>query len=488
MKLELENRRDSIRPLDFLVVLGFEGKKPGLPRGVKVAAHALSSFRGEFREVRTTDALQGPAKRVLLLGLGKPAALDLERVRRLAALSVQSAERARAAALGLWVDPEVESKVGGAESAGQALAEGALMGAYSFQECKSKPKKAHLARAVLFGGGAPFRRGGERGIVIGEANVFARGLQDLPANLMRPRDLVARARSLAMRNGRIRVRALDAAACQRLGMGAFLSVAKGSVEPPYLIHLVHRPRRKAQARIALVGKGLTFDAGGISLKPAAKMEEMKYDMSGGAAVLGVFHALPRLDLPFELHGVIAATENLPDGRANKPGDVVRAMNGTTIEVQNTDAEGRLVLADALVYSERKIRPDAIIDVATLTGAVITALGHELSGVLGSDPDLIDELVRAGKETGELLWPLPLLDAHKEHMKSKVADLKNINAGQGAGSSAAAAFLSHFVQKTSWAHLDIAGSAWGADERDYQGGPGGTGVGVRLLLGYLCAKA
>ena len=283
-------------------------------------------------------------------------------------------------------------------------------------------------------------------------------------------------------------RSRAARALALLGLGAFASVARGSEEPAYLIHLAHRPSGRTRGRIALVGKGLTFDAGGISLKPSAKMDEMKYDMSGGAAVLGVFQALPALALGLEVHGVIAATENLPDGSANKPGDLVTAMNGTTIEILNTDAEGRLVLADALVYVETRVKPDAIVDLATLTGAVITALGHELTGVMGNDQALQDELVAAGKATGELVWPLPLLEQHKEHMKGAVGDLKNINAGQGAGSSAGAAFLSHFVAKTPWAHLDIAGTAWGADERDYQGGSGGTGVGVRLLLHWLEQRA
>ncbi len=484
LKLEFSNRKDSAPALDLVFVPGFEGQKPRLPKGLRLAPASLDGFRGEFRESRLCDALGGSSARVGLLGLGKRASVDHERVRRIAALAAKESERARAASLGLWIDAEVEEAAGGAETCGQALAEGVVMGSYSFQACKSKPKRPHLKRAVLLGSGAAFTRGAERGRIASESNCFVRGLQDMPANLMRPRDIVAQARAVARRSRRIQVRTFGADALRRLGMGAFLSVAKGSAEPPYLIHLTYKPRRKPKSRICLVGKGLTFDAGGISLKPAAKMDEMKYDMSGGGAVLGVFHALSELDLALEVHGVIAATENLPDGRANKPGDVVRAMNGVTIEILNTDAEGRLVLADALVYAERKIKPDAIIDLATLTGAVVTALGHELSGVLGSDQALIDDLVRAGKETGELLWPLPLLDCHKEHMKSKIGDLKNINAGQGAGSSAGAAFLSNFVEKTPWAHLDIAGSAWGADERDYQGGPQGTGVGVRLLLHHL----
>ena len=178
------------------------------------------------------------------------------------------------------------------------------------------------------------------------------------------------------------------------------------------------------------------------------------------------------------------SENLPDGKATKPGDIVTAMNGTTIEVLNTDAEGRLILCDSLAYAVKKIKPDAMVDLATLTGAVIVALGHELSGAMGNDEGLIDELVAAGKRTGELVWPLPLMDCHKRHLKGGMGDLRNINAGQGAGSTAGGAFLSHFVGDTPWAHLDIAGSAWGTDDRDYQGGSGGTGVGVRLLVDFL----
>jgi leucyl aminopeptidase len=301
---------------------------------------------------------------------------------------------------------------------------------------------------------------------------------------MRPRDLAAAAKGLASPARRTRCNVLERRALERLRMGSFLSVAQGSDEPPCLIHLVYRPKGRARAKLALVGKGLTFDSGGISIKPSAKMDEMKYDMSGGAAVLGVVRAVAELGLPVELHGIVAATENLINGRATKPGDLVTAMNGLTIEVLNTDAEGRLVLADALHYAETRVKPDAIVDLATLTGAVITALGHELTGVMASDARLSDELVAAGKATGELVWPLPLLEQHKEHMKGTVGDLKNINSGQGAGSSAGAAFLSHFVKDTPWAHLDIAGSAWGVEERDYQGGSGGTGVGVRLLVEWI----
>jgi leucyl aminopeptidase len=286
---------------------------------------------------------------------------------------------------------------------------------------------------------------------------------------------------------------LDVKTLERLKMGALLGVARGSSEPPCLIHLTYKPRgrgAKSRGKVALVGKGLTFDSGGISLKPGAKMWDMKYDMSGGAAVLGVFHALAeleRLGMPVahEVHGIVPASENMPDASAIKPGDLVRAMNGTTIEVLNTDAEGRLILCDAINYARTKVEPDVIVDLATLTGAIVVALGHEYSGLFTNDDGLRDELRAAGDAAGEKLWPMPLADFHQDWMKGEVADLKNITLGDpGAGATAGAAFLAHFVGETTWAHLDIAGPAWGGMNRDYVGGPMGSGVGVRALVRWL----
>jgi leucyl aminopeptidase len=485
MKLSVKDRKAALAATDLLIVLGMEREKVALPGRVKVPALALKAFKGENREARLTDATGGPAKRVLSIGLGKAKDVDHERLRRAAAIAVKKAEKVRAGSAVLWISPSVERAGGGAAAAGQALAEGAAMGAYALTTFKSDAKPAHLKRATLVGGGTSFHRGAKRGQALGEANLYARVLQDSPGNKMRPRDLAARARKLAAGSPRISARVLDEKRMQALGMGSLLSVSRGSSEPAYLIHLVYRPTRKARKRVCIVGKGLTFDAGGISLKPSAKMDEMKYDMSGGAAILGTFHALAALRPNVEVHGLVPTSENLPDGKANKPGDLVTAMNGKTIEVLNTDAEGRLILCDALAYAEKKIKPDAMVDLATLTGAVVVALGHELTGAMGNDEKLIDALVASGQATGEGVWPLPLLDAHKRQMKGKVGDLKNINAGQGAGASAGAAFLSHFVsEKTPWVHLDIAGAAWGAEDRDYQGGPQGTGVGVRLLAHWI----
>jgi len=482
MKLLAKDQK-TLPKTDLLVVLGVEGQAPGLAAGVEVPALARRAFRGEFRETRLTDATRGPAARVLQVGLGKAGELTLERVRRAAAIASKKAERIRAASASLWVDASIGAALD-PEGVGQACAEGALLGSYSFTRLKKEKKPSYCKRLTLHLPDRAGVKGAGIGTKVAEGNLFARELQDTPGNLMRPRDLARAARGLAAKSPKITAKVLDEKAMGQLGMGSLLSVSRGSEEPAYLIHLTYKPRSKSRGKLCFVGKGLTFDAGGISIKPSAKMDEMKYDMSGGAAVLGLFRTLTQLDVPYEVHGLVPTSENLPDGKANKPGDLVKAMNGLTIEVLNTDAEGRLILCDAMVYAQRKIKPDKMVDLATLTGAVIVALGHELSGCMSNDEGLGEALVAAGKASGELVWPLPLLDLHKAHMKGTVGDLKNLNSGQGAGSTAGGAFLSHFVGDIPWAHLDIAGTAWGVEDRDYQGGPQGTGVGVRLLVEYL----
>lgn len=488
MKLVVHDHQHALGKPDLLVAFAFEGEAPHLPPKVRLGTGATKGFKGEPREMRVVDA-QEPAPRVQLIGLGKPREVDGERLRRAGALAARRAEAEGAASAAVWCSPALERAGGGGEPTGLALAEGARMGAYRFQRYKTKPKAEKLATLALFGSKGGFQRGAQRGLVLAEANLFTRDLQNTPPNEMRPRELAAAARKLANGSERITCRVLGKPELKKLGMGALLGVSAGSSEPPALIHLTYKPRGKARACIALVGKGLTFDSGGISIKPAAKMWDMKYDMSGGAAVLGAFHALRRLDVPLEVHGVVPASENLPDGQATKPGDLVRAMNGTTIEVLNTDAEGRLILCDALSYCIDKIEPDTIIDLATLTGAVVVAVGHEYSGLFATTESLRKELLRAGEAVGEKLWPLPLEDFHKDWMKGEVADLKNINQpDQGAGSTAGAAFLWHFVGSTEWAHLDIAGAAWGGMNRDWVGGPQGSGVGTRLLVQYLLERA
>jgi len=464
-----------------------KGKRPDLPRGVDVPPAFLRDFDGEFRKTSSTYCTGGAAARVLLVGLGTAKSVDDEVLRRVSALAVKTGE-----AMGV---ESAAFHAGGCadlaatpERAARAIAEGAVMGAYGYIDGKSKPKAASLRGVTVYGSGRDFKRGIKRGAILGEANGFTRDLQNVPGNQMRPREMAAEARKLARRGDRITCKVLDEKAMKEMGMGLLLSVSQGSVEPARLIHLVYKPKGKARkkGKVALVGKGLTFDAGGISLKPPAKMDDMRYDMSGGAAVLGVFHALASIDVPWEVHGIVPSSENLIDGNATKPGDIHTAMNGLTVEVLNTDAEGRLILADALAYVEKKVKPDTIIDLATLTGAVVMALGHELSGMFATTDKLRDELLAAGEETGELVWPLPLLPRHKEFMQGVVADLKNISSpAMGAGSTAGAAFLASFVgEDTEWCHLDIAGTAWGGQTRDWVGGAHGSGVGTRLLMQYL----
>ncbi len=482
MRITATDSSKALPATPLLAVLAKEGDAPVLPRGVRIPAAAKKDFNGKARRDRMTDASGGPAERVLLLGLGKePGA---EELRRAAARAVKTAMRLGLSSLRIYTSPV--KAWGGAAAIGQALAEGAGMGAYVYTGGKSKPKASKLKRCVLGCNDSKFRAGVRDGVALAEANVFARDLQNLAGNQMTPRALAASARKLSTRSPRITCKIMDEAAMKKMGMGLLLGVSRGSVEPARLIHLVYRPKTKAKRKVALVGKGLTFDAGGISLKPSAKMDEMRYDMSGSAAVLGAFHALAKMNVPVEVHGIVPSSENLADGMATKPGDIHEAMDGTTVEVLNTDAEGRLILGDALCYVRKRVKPDTAIDLATLTGAVVVGLGHEITGMYATTDDLRDRLSAAGEATGEAVWPLPLLDAHRRNLRGGPADLRNINQPNiGGGSIAGAQFLRHFIgDDIEWSHLDIAGTAWGAEARDYVGGRGGTGVGTRLLMQYL----
>ncbi|MGB1759692.1 MAG: leucyl aminopeptidase family protein [Verrucomicrobiales bacterium] len=465
---------------DVLIIFGCVGKKIKLPSGVELPKGAVEGADFDFGQVRVTDTVGGPFQQVILVGLGNMKNVDCERVRRSSAIAINETKKQKKQSITFWIGKKFNQVP---SNLGQAIAEGAIMGSYNLGIFR-KSSDITINR-ITFHADQKVKEGIIIGIAIGQGNCFARRLQDTPANKMRPRDMVREARSIAKASSNISLKVIDEAGMKKLGMGSLLSVSSGSAEPAYLIHLTYRPKIKAKKKVCLVGKGLTFDSGGISLKPSARMDEMKYDMSGGAAVLGVFDVLSSIGAEHEIHGLIPTSENLPDAKATKPGDLVKASNGLQIEVLNTDAEGRLILADALCYAEKKIKPDSMIDLATLTGAVVVALGHELTGAMGNDDELINELIDSGKRTSEGVWHLPILDHHKNEMKGSVGDLRNISSpSTGAGSSTGGAFLSYFVGETSWVHLDIAGSAWGATNRDYQGGDKGTGVGVRLLMDYL----
>jgi leucyl aminopeptidase len=477
----------------ILYICSFEDQKPSLPSGVRVPDGALADFKGKFKQLILVYP-PGPSKpqRVALLGLGKREKFAAEEMRRIAGFMHNASRDRGATSVGVVFPPKALELPDG-EAAGRAFVEGFILASYKYTKMKGQKPESNnkdvrkVERVTIYNSGAEFERGLERGERNAEAVNFARELEDSPANHATPSVLAAAAKKLAGR--RIKVKILDRADMRREGMGALLGVAQGSAEPPKFILLHYKPSGKAKETVAIVGKGLTFDTGGISIKPSAGMDEMKYDMCGGGAVLGLFHALQHYDIPVEVFGLVPSTENMPGGKAYKPGDVITACDGTTIEVLNTDAEGRLILCDAIAYAERHLEPDVIIDLATLTGAVVVALGHEMTGVFANDDELQKSVCDAGMAAGERCWPMPLLDVHRDQMKSEVADLKNINSPKdGGGAIAGAAFLAHFVKKAKWVHMDIAGTAWGGRERDYLHASGATGVGVRTLVRFLLDRA
>ena len=446
-------------------------------------AEKFGAKSGQATYLHTAGRL--PADRVVVVGLGARRDTTAEIVRRAAAAGLRRARDlgARSAAV------ELLGQRLPAEQRAHAVVEGAILGVYTFDRYKKeKADKAIETLTVLSGEARATRevtRGAQAGEVFGDATVFARDLVNAPANDVHPSHL-ARVAAEVARAGGLEVTILDRAECKKLGMGAFLGVAAGSEQPPKFIHLAYTPTGRARKRVAVIGKGITFDSGGLDLKPADGMLRMKNDMSGAAAVLGIMRALPKLGPDVEVHGLIAATENMPSGSAIRPGDVLRAMNGTTIEIGNTDAEGRLTLADAMSYAVSRIQPDEIIDMATLTGACVVALGPLCSGLFANDPALAGRVLAAAERAGERVWQLPLIDEYRDGLKSDVADLNNVGP-RGGGAITAGLFLREFAGGKPWAHLDIAGPAY-VDKDGPLGGRGGTGVGVRTLLTYLTTRS
>jgi len=375
---------------------------------------------------------------------------------------------------------------GDAEKVAQIASAGAVMGLFEPDKYrKEKEKREIKAAAIVIEGGdkKAVQRGAERGRIIGESANFTRDLANEPGRYLTPTILADRARQMAKEAG-LSYDVLDQKRMEKLGMGSLLGVSRGSDEPPKLIVLKYEPSRRRAPKgelLALVGKGITFDSGGISLKPGENMELMKYDMTGAATVIGTMRAIAQLQPSVPVLGVAPCCENLPSGKATKPGDVLEAMTGKTIEVINTDAEGRLVLADAIAYA-RKLGATKIIDMATLTGAVSIALGDVNTAILGTDQGLIDGVVAAGKEVGEKFWQLPLDEEYTKQIKSDIADIRNVG-GKKAGTITAAAFLKEFAEDTPWAHLDIAGTAWGDPATPYRS-KGPTGIAVRTLVEFI----
>ena len=466
---------------ELLAVALFEGESP---RDLGEDASRVVSdgdFAGKPGETALLYGKQGRAPRLLLVGLGERDLFAPERLRRAAATVARRARTLKLgeAALSLPTLPDL-----GTREAARVAAEGAKLGLYRFDRHKTAANGHGLETFWLVaddGALEEAREGAELGEKVAGGSVLARDLANEPSNVATPEYLAQKARGIAEEHG-MRCEVLDRAGIDAEGLTGLATVGRSASNEPRFIVLEHR-KGSAGAPVVLVGKAVTFDSGGISIKPSAGMEEMKFDMSGGAAVLGAMEAVGALDLPLNVVALVPATENLPGGDAFKPGDVLEMHSGKTVEIVTTDAEGRLILADALSYASR-YEPSAVIDCATLTGACVVALGNHASGLMGNDEDLMAEVQAAGEATGEKAWPLPLFEEYTEQIKGDTADIKN-SGGRGGGALTAGAFLKEFADYP-WAHLDIAGTAHGKKGNAYTT-KGATGVPTRLLVEFLMGR-
>jgi len=473
MQVEITDTALADAKADIQALALQEGEElPGVLREVPGAADVKPAFK------RTTMLRPLDGSRVLIVGLGKAGDVDRERLRVAAALAAKAAAPYEARSIA-WEVPAIDGIAAGAAAAG--LVEGTTLATFRFDRYRAADPddpSPRIERLVLAGADR-----GEVGSDVDAARIAseaanrARELQSLPANELVPESLAERAWEIAAAHEAVSVEVLDRDQMVERGMGGLAAVSSGSETPPRLIAL--RYAGGEGERIGFVGKGVTFDSGGISIKPAAGMQEMKMDMSGAAAVLEAFAAIAELRLPLDLVAAIPATENMPSGSAMRPGDVIRHLNGKTTEINNTDAEGRLILADALTYCVRDLGAKRIVDIATLTGAVVIALGSTYAALIANDDEWAGRVAGAGDRSGELAWRLPLHPEYRELTKGKIADLTNAAAKRKAGTIYAAAFLEEFVDGVPWAHLDIAGTSWDVG-REYVGS-GPTGFGVRLLV-------
>lgn len=484
---------------DLLALGMFEGK--GLPDSLKAAderlegalaaAVRLNDFTGKAGTSVLFYSPRAAARRVLLIGLGDRKKAGADQLRRAAALAASKAADLKAAHLTTALHGEFLSKDLTAEAAGKAVAEGLLFGGYRYDEYMNSEENgadrgpARIRAVVAYASEAQtraLRRGVAAGQILGRAQNYARTLANRPPNAVTPATLAAEAKALARSYASLKCTVFRERELREKKMGGILAAGQGSANGPRLIVLKYTPAgRPKGSPIALVGKAITFDSGGISLKPSEGMQDMKFDMSGGVAVLGAMQALAQLEPKSVVYGLIPSAENMPGGKSWRPGDIVTTYGGKTVEILSTDAEGRLILCDALHYAATDLGCSPVVDIATLTGACVVAIGTKRAGLMGNDDGLIEALQAASKRTGERVWCLPCDDEYVEAVKSRIADLKNTG-GKWAGACTAAAFLSRFVGKARWAHIDMAGvGVWGAGDKD---APGSIGFGVRLLSEFV----
>jgi leucyl aminopeptidase len=494
MELRVDTRPFAKIEAEALVTYIFEQEKPaggvlggplgGLDEasgGALAKLVASGELTGKMLETALLYYPQGlAAQRLLVVGAGKKEKFSTAELRRVAAAAVRHL-KSRQVKTVAFLAREGERSAGAA----QAIAEGLILANFDSDKYKTEKKTvSEITSAALAGWDESSRgeadRGLARGRIIGESQNFARELGNEPSNRLTPRVLADRAAAMAREAG-LAVEVLDEKKIADLKMGALLSVAQGSAEPPRVIVITYTPEKLAPGApvLGLVGKAITFDTGGISIKPSNDMEKMKYDMCGGAAMIGTMRALAVLKPSCKVIAVVPSTENMPGGRAQKPGDVQISMAGKSIEVINTDAEGRLILADGVTYA-KQLGCTHLVDAATLTGAVVVALSSVNSGVFGSDQAFTDQLLASSKVAGEKMWQLPVDDDYREMIKSGIADIQNVGTGKGGGATVGAMFIKEFIGDTPWIHLDIAGTAWQDDVKPWNA-KGATGVGVRTLV-------
>ena len=494
MRVETKTGRVTSEAAEALVLTHCEGE--GLSQDAVAVDQAMGGvlrdllqskeFEGKANELALVHTQKKvAAKRILLVGLGKKKDVSVDQLRQAMGHAVKRVRQIKAASFTVAL-PAVTPAGSSLVEVAQAMAEGAILGSYQFTTYRSEASapKDVKGMSVLVphkDGLRPVAEGVRRGVATAEATVLVRDLCNHPSNVLTPTMVANEAKAIAKEES-LTIKILEERDMEKLGMGALLGVARGSHEPPKFIILEYKgPKKKDERPVVLVGKTITFDTGGISLKPAENMEHMKADMTGGAEVLASIRAAARLKLPLHLISILPVAENMPGGRAMKPGDVVKTLSGKTVEVQNTDAEGRLILSDALAYATR-YKPAALIDIATLTGACVVALGQFAIGMFGTDTVLKETVRKAGLRSGERVWEMPLWEEYFEQLRSDVADMRNIG-GRGGGMITAALFLSKFVGDCPWVHLDIASTDWSERERAYiPKGP--SGIGTRLLIQYL----
>ena len=441
-------------------------------------AMKVDSFKGSIGKTIELYG-NGNIAKLSLVGLGKKDAHTTDKLRAVAANIIRSAEANKISSIA------VDSNSFNLEENdyAQAFSEGLMLGQYSFNHYKSKKNKNVVSEIQIVG--KSDLKTLNKGTIIGSAVNYSRDLGNHPANILTPTYLANEAKTIS-KSKNFKAKIIDIKDFEKIGLGSFYGVAMGSATPAKFIIVEYSGGKKGDKPFGLIGKGLTFDTGGISLKPPPRMDEMKFDMCGGATVFGLMKAVSELQPKMNIIFAIGATENTPSSNAQRPGDIVKAYNGKTIEVLNTDAEGRLVLADVLSYINKNYKPSAMIDFATLTGAVLVALGNRATGLMGNNKDLINQIKESGMDTNEKVWELPLWPEYSKDIKGKYADIQNIGKA-GAGTITAGAFLKEFVGDTPWCHLDIAGTAWGPKEPSYQPKVGATGVAVRLIYNLLEKK-